>query len=171
MEYGAWKETTVHIVGSLFVIFRMKLTNAQIGKSGELLVQYKLLKYGIESSQLTTDTGIDLVAFSSKKEKAFTIQVKTNLNPKPGGGSGKLALDWWLRDNSPADIVALVDLSTDRIWMFLDKEFSKNAQQHSKNKYHLYMYVDQSAKSIKHKKYLDAHFVNYLIENKLGKIF
>ena len=102
----------------------MKLTNAQIGKSGELLVQYKLLKYGIESSQLTTDTGIDLVAFSSKKEKAFTIQVKTNLNPKPGGGSGKLALDWWLRDNSPADIVALVDLSTDRIWMFLDKEFS-----------------------------------------------
>jgi len=25
----------------------MKLTNAQIGKSGELLVQYKLLKYGI----------------------------------------------------------------------------------------------------------------------------
>jgi len=23
----------------------------------------------------------------------------------------------------------------------------------------------------KHKKYLDAHFVNYLIENKLGKIF
>ena len=54
----------------------MKLTNAQIGKSGELLVQYKLLKYGIESSQLTTDTGIDLVAFSSKKEKAFTISKK-----------------------------------------------------------------------------------------------
>jgi len=33
----------------------MKLPTAQIGKSGELLVQYKFLKYGIESSQMTTD--------------------------------------------------------------------------------------------------------------------
>ena len=33
-----------------------------IGKAGELLVQYKLIKYGIDSSPMTTDAGIDLVA-------------------------------------------------------------------------------------------------------------
>jgi hypothetical protein len=38
------------------------MTKQQIGKSGELLVQYKLLLHGIESSPLTTDSGIDLVA-------------------------------------------------------------------------------------------------------------
>ena len=106
----------------------MKLSTAQIGKSGELLVQYKLLNYGIESSQMTTDSGIGLVAFSSKNQKAITIQVKTNQKPKPGGGSGKMTLDWWLPVNSPAEFIALVDLSTEKIWFFSYDEFSKNAQ-------------------------------------------
>lgn len=54
---------------------------AQIGKCGELLVQYQLLLRGIESAQLTTDSGIDLVAYSPKNEKPLTIQVKANLQP------------------------------------------------------------------------------------------
>ena len=65
----------------------------QIGKAGELLVQYKLLLRGIESALLTTDSGVDLVAFSPRKQKAITIQIKSNLKPKPGGGRGKLQLD------------------------------------------------------------------------------
>lgn len=40
----------------------MKKTTQQIGAAGELLVQYKLLKLGIDSSAMTTDSGIDLVA-------------------------------------------------------------------------------------------------------------
>jgi len=38
----------------------IKLTTAQIGRAGELLVQQRLLLFGIESAPLTTDTGIDL---------------------------------------------------------------------------------------------------------------
>ncbi len=40
----------------------VKLAIQQIGKCGELLVQYMLLKHGVESAPLTTDPGIDLVA-------------------------------------------------------------------------------------------------------------
>jgi len=42
-------------------------------KQGELLVQYKLIKYGIDSSTMTTDAGIDLVAYSSRNTRAYTI--------------------------------------------------------------------------------------------------
>ena len=40
-----------------------KLATQQIGRCGELLVQYILLKHRIESAPLTTDVGIDLVAY------------------------------------------------------------------------------------------------------------
>lgn len=65
------------------------MTRHQIGRSGELLVQYKLLLHGIESAPMTTDTGVDLVAFSNRNNKVITVQVKTNLKPKPAGGKGK----------------------------------------------------------------------------------
>lgn len=61
---------------------------AQIGAAGALLVQYRLLKAGIDSAAMTTDDGIDLVAYSPRLHQALTIQVKTNLRPKPGGGKG-----------------------------------------------------------------------------------
>ncbi len=64
------------------------------GQAGELLVQEQLLLHGVESAPLTTDTGIDLVAYSPRRADAVTIQVKANLQPKPGGGKGKPALDW-----------------------------------------------------------------------------
>ena len=65
-----------------------KLTTQQIGRLGELLVQYELLRNGIESAPITTDAGVDLVAYSEIRGRSFTIQVKTNLAPKPGGGEG-----------------------------------------------------------------------------------
>ena len=74
----------------------MKLTKAQIGRCGELLVQQQLLMYGIESAPMTTDTGVDLVAYSTRQADAVTIQVKSKWKPKPGGGKGKKALDWWI---------------------------------------------------------------------------
>lgn len=67
----------------------MQLTSAQIGRSGELLVQYRLLCLGIESSPMSTDAGIDLVAYSPEQSKARTVQVKTNLKPKPGAAKAK----------------------------------------------------------------------------------
>jgi hypothetical protein len=64
------------------------LTTQQIGRLGELLVQYELLRHGIDSSPMTTDSGIDLVPYFPDKRRSFTIQVKTDLAPKPGGGKG-----------------------------------------------------------------------------------
>lgn len=72
----------------------------------------------------------------------MTIQVKTNLRPKPAGGTGRLALDWWLRQNSPAELVALVDLSEDRIWIFSHEELGQVAQQRPAGRLHFYFYVE-----------------------------
>ena len=70
------------------------LRSAQIGRCGELLVQYRLLLCGVESAPMSTDNGVDLVAYAPRGAAPVTIQVKTNLKAKPGGGKGKAALDW-----------------------------------------------------------------------------
>lgn len=77
------------------------MKTAQIGAAGVLLLQYRLLKCGIDSAAMTIDDGIDLVAYSPRLNDALTVQVKTVLRPKPSGGKGKATLDWWLRDDSP----------------------------------------------------------------------
>ena len=117
-------------------------TTAQIGKAGELLVQIRLLLLGIDSAAMSTDAGIDLVAYSSLSRRAITIQVKTNLKPKPGGGKGKLALDWWVPEKSPAELQAMVDLSESRVWLFTTAELASFAQQTSSGRHHLYMVTD-----------------------------
>jgi len=122
------------------------LAKAQIGKCGELLVQYRLLLLGIESAPLSTDTGIDLVAYAPGIREAITIQVKANLQAKPGGGKGKAALDWWIPEQSPAQYVALVDLSSESIWLMSHAELLAHAQQRSSGKLHFYMYTDPSVK-------------------------
>lgn len=45
---------------------------------------------------MTTDAGIDLVAYAPARMTGITIQVKTHLKPKPAGGRGKQLPDWWL---------------------------------------------------------------------------
>lgn len=147
------------------------ISKAQIGKCGELLVQYRLLSYGIESSQMSTDTGIDLVAYSSDQKRARTIQVKTNLRPKASGGRGKKAIDWWLRCDTPAELVALAELETERIWMLTVAEVGALAQQQSSNRWHLYMYTDPSARVRGDKVTYDHQFSSYLVENRVHGLF
>lgn len=150
----------------------MALTKAQIGKCGELLVQYRLLLCGIDSAPMSTDTGVDLVAFSPKDGDARTIQVKTNHKSKPGGGSGKAALDWWLRQNSPAELVALVDLSQEQIWMMTHAEFEELAQQRSGGRLHLYMYTDPTARPTKcNRPSHQWEFQRFLLENHVHDTF
>ncbi|WP_432744960.1 hypothetical protein ABXJ76_05600 [Methylobacter sp. G7] len=149
-----------------------KLNTQQIGKLGELLVQYRLLLIGVESAHLTTDAGIDLVAYSQGKKEAITIQVKTNLQPKPGGGKGKLALDWWVPDNSPAELFALVDISENRIWVFTRAEMKEKAQQQPEGRLHFYIHTDPSIK--RHKDASAAslqEFEEFLLENRIGALF
>ena len=141
------------------------MNKQQIGKAGELLVQYKLLKQGIDSSTLTTDSGIDLVAYSPKRKDAVTIQVKTNEKAKLSGGSGSLALDWWLREDSPADLVAVVSLESDEVWLFTHQEFSDSAQQKPEGRFHFYMYLSDKVNT--KKKALKSQFDEFLIEKKV----
>ena len=149
-----------------------KLSTQQIGKLGELLVQYRLLSIGVESAQLTTDSGIDLVAYSHSRRDAITIQVKTNLKPKPAGGKGKLSLDWWVPDNSPAELFALVDISEKRIWVFTRDEMKEKAQQQPEGRLHFFIYTDHS---IKRRKDAPAaslqEFEEFLLENRIGTLF
>jgi hypothetical protein len=145
---------------------------AQIGKCGELFVQFQLLLAGIESAPLTTDSGIDLVAYSPRTSKPVTIQVKTNLKPKPGGGAGSLALDWWVGVDTPADYVAMVDLSSTNAWLFSIKEIASLAQQKSSGRYHLYMYINAATKPKKQGRAVYVHdFEKYLFQTRLSKIF
>ena len=150
----------------------MTLTTAQIGRAGEFFVQYRLLLLGVDSAPMSTDSGIDLVAYSPLQNGATTIQVKTNLKPKPGGGKGKLGLDWWLPDDSPAELVALVDLSEQRVWIFKLAEVASLAQQHSSGRHHLYMYVDSSHVPRNADRAVHAHaFQKYLLENRSHELF
>ena len=146
-------------------------TNQHIGKAGELLVQYKLIKYGIDSSAMTTDYGVDLVAYSPVNMKPYTIQVKTQEKPNPAGGKGKLAISWNLRGNSPANLIVLADLSTDSVWLFGHSEFAKLAQQcSSKGVYKLYMYIDENVKT-KKSIVFKSKFKKYLLEKRIKTFF
>jgi hypothetical protein len=40
------------------------MSTQHIGAAGELLVQYQLLKIGIDSARMTTDAGVDLVVYA-----------------------------------------------------------------------------------------------------------
>ena len=148
------------------------LSAAQIGRCGELLVQYSLLTRGIESAPLSTDTGVDLVAYAPGNAQAFTIQVKANLQSKAAGGKGKAALDWWLPQEMPAQMAALVDLSSLKIWLFLKAELAALAQQKSSGRLHFYMFTDPTHKPRSSEHLVHAHaFERYLIQNRAHELF
>ena len=148
------------------------MKTAQIGKCGELLVQFRLLMCGIESAQLTTDSGIDLVAYSPANAKPITIQVKTNLKPKASGGKGKESLDWWIPEDSPAHYVAFVDLKSQLIWLLSHAQVQKLSQQNSKGRNHFFMYVDPTVNPKKADRLIHSYeFEGYLLENQIHKIF
>ena len=148
------------------------LSTAHSGRCGELLVQFELLLRGVDSAPLYTDAGIDLVAYASKSCKAQTIQVKTNHKAKPGGGKGKIALDWWIEESNPAQLVALVDLSLRRIWVFTKEELATLAQQRSGDRFHLYMYADPTVNPTKANRLAHSHeFEKYRLENRAHILF
>lgn len=150
---------------------KKKISKRHVGAAGELLVQYKLIKEEIDSARLTTDAGVDLVAYSPNGGKAYTIQIKTKERPGQAGGKGKASLGWFLRNNSPADLIATVDLDSNRVWLFTMAEFRKHAQQHSqKGNLQLYMYVD-TPKRTKHERAHISQFDDFLLENRIQELF
>ncbi|WP_133767140.1 hypothetical protein [Amnibacterium kyonggiense] len=118
------------------------MSTQHIGAAGELLVQYRLLKLEIDSARLTTDSGVDLVVYAPGNGTATTVQVKTVREPTPAGGRGAPAIGWTFPHASPAQMLAVVLLSTDMVWLFTMDEARLLAQQHSeKGARRLYWYV------------------------------
>lgn len=148
------------------------LSTAQIGASGVLLIQYRLLKFGIESAPMTTDSGIDLVVYAPKSNKAVTVQVKSCLKPKPAGGNGRMSLDWYLRRNSPAELVGLVNLERDQVWLFRHEEFASKAQQETTIKWHFCMSVeDDYFPSPERKTRHEREFESFYLGNRISDLF
>jgi hypothetical protein len=110
------------------------LTKQQIGKCGELLVQYRLLTWGIESSSLTTDTGVDLVAFDKVEPSIVKIEVKTNQS------KGKNWVEWRIRNNIPAEYIACVDITREKFWLMKKEDFINKAVS-SGQKWRLWWYL------------------------------
>lgn len=109
------------------------------------MVQYRFLKHEIDSARLTTDSGVDLVAYSPLDGKATTIQVKTVRAPGPAGGAGLPANGWWFPQTCKGEVLALVRLSTDSVWLFTLGEARELAQQHDdKGNRQLYWYTDET---------------------------
>ncbi len=119
---------------------------------------------------MTTDSGIDLVAYAPIDKRAVTIQVKSNQQAKAAGGKGQKALDWWLEENSPAEMVALVDLENDRVWLFRHVQMLENAQQHPTGRMHFYFYVDAAYKPRRAKTHL-SDFSAFEIDNRVEELF
>ena len=148
----------------------MAISTTQIGRLGELLVQQKFLEKGIDSSALTTDSGIDLVALCPNV--SFTFQVKTCFKDKPAGGKkGKPSIDWYIPIDCPADFIALVYYAKRYVWIITKSdldEFSRDGFcQKTPIKYHLSMYVDfnPNATVTKYMNFFDTH----RFESKLKK--
>ena len=109
---------------------------------------------------------------SAKKGKSeIKIRIKTRENPKHGGGNGKLCLAWIVRENFQTDYVALIDISSKRIWLMDKNEIYENAQQFKNGVYRIYMYIEHNVK-IRNKK--ERNFVDdfneWRLNNKIEKI-
>jgi hypothetical protein len=146
-----------------------RLSTQHIGRLGELLVQYELLRCGIDSAPMSTDAGVDLVAYSEAKAKSFTIQVKTNLAPKPGGGKGAPGNDWWVAENCPAELYVFVDISTRRAWILTKQELESAAQQRSSGRLHFGMYTKPGP--LAYERNGDWRFAKFLFENRVAALF
>lgn len=105
-----------------------KLGGQAIGAAGELLVQYRLIKRGIDSARLTTDSGIDLVMYIPGTREAHTVQIKTIMNPFLDGGTGPLVVGWFFPRACKAEWLAGVDISRDRVWLFRIEDALRHAR-------------------------------------------
>jgi hypothetical protein len=147
------------------------MSTQHIGAAGELLVQYQLLKMGIDSARMTTDAGVDLVVYAPGRRSASTVQVKTNMGPKPAGGRGPLSRGWYFPHRCPAQLLALVALDTDTVWLFTLKEAQDLAQQHSERGIRqLYWRLEAAPVGPKSPRY-EAEMVRYLLATRAAQLF
>ena len=145
----------------------VKLATQQIGKCGELLVQYMLLKYGIESAPLTTDVGIDLLAFPSIRQTPVTIQVKTSSTHSKR--AGEKWLRWQIPEACPADYIAAVDISRNKFWLIRTEAFKRIAYHRADGDWDLRISLTESVST--RVKLKEEQIKEYETEAAIPKIF
>ncbi len=122
-----------------------KLGTQAIGAAGELLVQYRLIKRGIDSARLTTDSGIDLVMYVPGHREALTVQVKPVREPthRYSAGLGPLIVWWMFPVTCEAQWLAGVDISRDLVWLLPIEDAMRFARGcDSKGQTSLYWYLE-----------------------------
>ena len=148
-----------------------KLTTQQIGRCGELLVQYILLKHGIESAPLTTDTGIDLVAYPRTAtstwpvDRPATIQVKTSTHR----GTTEKWIEWNFPDSCPADYVATVDIERNKLWLFKFADFKVVAKRAGRGQLRLWWSLPEYESERSARK--EEQFKEYEMDAAIPKVF
>ncbi|PVE58771.1 hypothetical protein [Microbacterium testaceum] len=148
------------------------MSTQHIGAAGELLVQYRLLKMGLDSARLTTDSGVDLVVYSPTTAQAITVQVKTVQEPTPAGGRGKLAVGWNFPHDLRAQVLATVVLSEDAVWLFTMAEARSLAQQHSdRGVRRFYWYTDPATSQVDGVPLRQADMDTHLLAQSAPKLF
>jgi hypothetical protein len=153
----------------------VKLTSQQIGRCGELLVQYMLLKHGVESAPLTTDPGIDLVAFPNvsafpdKRGKPVTIQVKTSTHHSEASDPMCKWLLWEIPNNCPADYIAALDFECQKSWLIPTKEFIQKATHPTKELSRLWWYIPGCEPAGATKR--EGKFKEYEMDTAIPKVF
>ena len=86
-----------------------------------------------------------------------------------GRGKGELHLAWKFDHDSPADYLAVVDLSRDLAWLFTIDEARQLAQQKPAGaKWRLYWYPGDAV--VKGNPRREADMVKYQIETAIGRI-
>jgi hypothetical protein len=145
------------------------MNTRQIAFSGVALVKSKLMRLGIEAS-IAPDNNTELWADEQQSRRRIVIKVTTNQKPKPGGGKGALALDWWVKENVQATHVAFVDLSTENVWLLTTEELTELAQQRSGGRRHFYMYIAPNIESRTGKANHITDFDRFLIERRVNAL-
>ena len=149
---------------------KRELTSAQTAQCGVLLTRYKLLFQGVESVAMPIEIGIDLVAYSEKAGRVVPVQVRTNLKPTRARVRGRMALAWTIQRDTPAELAALADLSTNRVWLLTMEQFFDLAQQKRPRNAQLSLLTDLAAGSEEDEAGF-GQFEQYLLENRASELF
>lgn len=147
-----------------------ELGGQAIGAAGELFVQYKLIKRGIDSARLTTDSGIDLVMYIPGTIEAHTIQVKSIIRPFADGGTGPLVTGWMFPRGCKAEWLAGVDISRDRVWLFPIQEALQHARGNTKDVMLYWRLEEPRGTKVGIERDFDAYEFDRVIDRLLGGV-
>jgi hypothetical protein len=147
-----------------------KLGQQATGAAGELFVQYQLIKRGIDSARLTTDSGIDLVMYVPGTREAHTIQVKATNTNYPDGPGTRPQLWWIFPVTCKAQWLAVVDLPRDLAWLLPIEDALREARgRDSKGNTNLQWYIGEKPKrAIQAEADFDRYRLSAVIDRLLG---